>query len=69
MWKVRLFGYAEVTVTRKYKEKQAFLLHFTRFSVIWLRRSYCHSEMQRKASFPFALHSFFRNFAKKLHII
>jgi hypothetical protein len=39
MWKVRLFGYAEVTVTRKCKEKQAFPLHFTRFSVT-LQKNY-----------------------------
>ena len=30
---------------------------------LWLRRSYCYSEMKRKASFPFAFPSFFRNFA------
>ena len=29
-------------------------------------RSYCNSEMKRKASFSFAFHSFFRNFAIKM---
>ena len=52
-----------------------FLLYFPRFFVarrlgvacylqeLCLCRSYQHSEMKRKTSFPFAFHSIFRNFA------
>jgi len=34
-----------------------------KISYIWLCRSYWHSEIQRKTSFPFVFHSFNRNFA------
>ncbi len=33
------------------------------YSSLWLCRRYCHSEMKRKVYFPFAFHSFIRNFA------
>jgi hypothetical protein len=56
-------AYAEVTISQKLKEKQAFLLYFIRLIVNFgLRRSYYLSEIKRKTGFSFVFHSFNRNF-------
>ena len=35
------------------------------YCYLWLRRKYFHSEIKRKASFPFVFHSFIRIFAER----